>query len=210
MKSLVKESQRQGSRSQDRTGGREGRSSRTSSKVQLGDPEKKELRDKPYRWIESRIKRLDPAGYMEEINPMRFFGQNASNFALQIVAIADWGQRYMEVGLSSPVPTFPDFLFTPVPDSHQDGSQVPIKLSQVRTPGGDVWDKSKDALKWLVTMLQFWGDEASSTDGIVYGGRECPVSALAEYVYNTINPCLKPGSKITWDDVVIRTPWMTK
>ena len=41
-------------------------------------------------------------------------------------------------------------------------------------------------------------------------GREHPVSALAEYVLNTINPGLDPGSKITWDDVVARTPWMAK
>ena len=62
----------------------------------------------------------------------------------------------------------------------------------------------------MVAILQFWGDEASTTDGIVYGGRECPVSALAEYVLNTINLGLDPGSKITWDDVVTRTPWLAK
>ena len=54
------------------------------------------------------------------------------------------------------------------------------------------------------------GRRASSANGIVYRGCECPVSALVEYVINTINPGLDPGSKITWDDVVIRTPWMTK
>ena len=62
----------------------------------------------------------------------------------------------------------------------------------------------------MVVVLQFWGDEASSADGIVYGERERPVSALVEYVLNTINPGLDPGSKVTWDDVVIRTPWMSK
>ena len=62
----------------------------------------------------------------------------------------------------------------------------------------------------MVTLLQFWTDEASSADGLVYGGLECPVSALAEYVFNTINPGLEPGFKVTWDDVVVRTLWMTK
>ena len=56
MKSTVaKGSQKRTSRSRDRTSGQEGRSSRTSSKTQLGDPEKNELRDKPHRWIESRV-----------------------------------------------------------------------------------------------------------------------------------------------------------
>ena len=29
-------------------------------------------------------------------------------------------------------------------------------------------------------------------------------------MFNAINPGLEPGSKVTWDDVVIQTPWMTK
>ena len=207
---VVKGSQRHTSGSRDRTCGQEGKSSCTSSNTQLGDPEKKELRNKLHRWIESQIKCLDLAGYMEEINSMHYFRRNASCFALQIVAIANWGQKFMDVGLNSPIPTFPQFLFTPLPDSHQVGAQVPVKPSQVSVPGGDVHDKSREAWKWMVAVLQFWGNEASSTNGVIYRGHECPVSTLAEYVFNTINPGLEPRSKITWDDVVIRTPWMAK
>ena len=114
MKSTVaKGSQKHTSRSRDRTSGQEGRSSHTSSKTQLGDPERNELRDKPHRWIESWVERLDPAGYMEEINSLHYFGRNASCFTLQIVAIADWGQKFMDVGFKYPIPMFPQFLFTP-------------------------------------------------------------------------------------------------
>ena len=201
---MAKESQKQGSGSRTRTD-----ASRTPN-AQLGDPEKREIKDKPHRWIEARVRCLDPAGYMEEINSMRYFGRNAGCFALQIVAIADWGQKYMDVGFRYPIPAFPQFLFTPVPESHQGGSQVPARPSQVHAPGGDVRQKSREAWKWMVSILQFWGDEASTADGVVYGGCECPVSALAEYVLNKINPGLDPGSKITWDDVVTRTPWLTK
>ena len=209
MKSTVaKVSQRHASASRTRTG-LEGRPSCTPN-TQLGDPEKREIKDKPHRWIEARVQCLDPAGYMEEINSLHYFGRNASCFALQIVAIADWGQKYMDMGFKYPIPAFPQFLFTPLLDSHQGGAQVPVKPSQVNTLGGDVHHRSREAWKWMVAVLQFWEDEASSTDGIIYGGRECPVSALAEYVLNTINPGLDPGSKITWDDVVIRTPWMAK
>ena len=203
-------SQKHTSGSQDRTVGQEGRSSRTSSNTQPGDSETKELRDKPHRWIEFRVRCLDPASYTEKINSMRYFRRNAGCFTLQIVAIADWGQKFMDVGLHYPIPTFPPFLFTPLPESHQGGTQVPVKLSQVSAPGGYVCNKSREAWKWMVVVLQFWGDEASSADSIVYGGHKCPVSTLAEYVLNTINLALEPGSKITWDDVIIRTPWMTK
>ena len=58
--------------------------------------------------------------------------------------------------------------------------------------------RSREAWKWMVVVLQFWGDDTSSADGIVYRGCEHPVSALVEYVLNTINPGLDPGSKITW------------
>ena len=141
---------------------------------------------------------------------MHHFGRNAGGFTLQIVAIADWGRKFMDAGLNYPIPAFPDFLFTPLPDLDQGGAQVPVRLSQVCTPGGDVCDKCRETWKWMVTLLQFWGDEVSSADGIIYGGRECPISALAEYVFNNINPGLEPGSKISWDDVVIRTLWMAK
>ena len=153
---VAKVSQKHASVSQTRTG-LEGKSSRTSN-PQLGDPEKREIRDKPHRWIDSCVKRLDPAGYMEEINSLRYFGRNACCFALQIVAITDWEQKYLDSGFKYPIPIFPAFLFTPLLDSHRGGSQVPVKLSQVNVPGGDVRLKSKEAWKLLVAVLQFWGD----------------------------------------------------
>ena len=137
---------------------------------------------------------------MEEINSLHCFGRNAGCFALQIVAIADWGRKYMDVGFRYPILMFPQFLFIPMMDSHQSGAQVPVKPSHLHNPGGDVHQRSREAWKWMVVVLQFWGDNVSTTDGIVYGGRECPISALAEYILNTINPGLDSGSKITWDD----------
>ena len=202
--SVAKVSQKHASASWTRTG------LSCTPNAQLGDPEKRESKEKPHRWIEAQVKCLDPASYMEEINSLRYFGRNAGCFALQIVAIADWGQKYMDVGFKYPIPTFPQFLFTPLLESYQGRAQVPVKPSQVNTSGGDVHQRSREAWKWMVAVLQFWGDQASSADGIVYGGCECPISALVKYVLNTINPGLDPGSKITWDDVVIRTPWMAK
>ena len=58
--------------------------------------------------------------------------------------------------------------------------------------------------------MTFWMDEATVADGAVYGGRVHPASALAEYVMNTVNPGLEPGSKVSWEDVITRTPWMSK
>ena len=108
---MVKASQKHASASRTRTSP-EGKLFRTPN-AQLGDPEKREIKDKPHRWIESRVKCLDLAGYMEEINSLRYFGRNAGCFALQIVAITDWGWKYMDVGFKYPIPVFPQFLLTP-------------------------------------------------------------------------------------------------
>ena len=61
-----------------------------------------------------------------------------------------------------------------------------------------------------MTVLQFWTDEATVADGAVYGGRVRPASALAQYVMDTVNPGFEPRSKVSWEDVITRTPWLTK
>ena len=62
----------------------------------------------------------------------------------------------------------------------------------------------------MASILQFWTDEASITDGEMFGGRTCLASALAEYVMSTMNLVLQPGYKVSWDHIINRTPWMTK
>ena len=168
------------------------------------------LQDRPHCWIEARVKRLDPGGYPDEVKSLRYFGRNAHDFAMGIVAIADWGLRDLDKGLKYPIPTIPPYLFTPLPEARQSGAQVPVKPSQFGGPGGDVRQRCRESWKWLVTVLQFWTDEATVADGAMYGGCVRPASALAQYVMDTVNPGLEPGSKVSWEDVITRTPWLTK
>ena len=174
------------------------------------DTEKKVLQDKPHHWIEAHVKRLDPGGYPDEVKSLRYFRRNACDFAMGIVTIADWGRRYLDKGLKYPIPTIPPYLFTPLPESRQSGAQVPVKPSQWGGPGGDVCHCCRESWKWLVTVLQFWTDEATVAEGAVYGGRVRPASALAQYVMDTVNLGLESGSKVSWEDVITRTPWMSK
>ena len=90
----------------------EGQNGRTSKKTSGPiDPEKVELRDKPYDWIVARIHRLDPKGYVEEIHSFRHFHRNSKSFALEIIAITDWGHKCFDVGLQFPLPMFLHYLF---------------------------------------------------------------------------------------------------
>ena len=174
------------------------------------DAEKKVLQDKPHCWIEARVKRLDPGGYPDKVKSLRYFGRNARDFAMGIVAIADLGRRYLDKGLRCPIPTIPPYTFTPLPEACQSGAQVPVKLSQFGAPGGDIRQCCRESWKWLVTVLQFWMEEMTVADGAMYGGRVRPASALAQYVMDTVNPGLEPGSMVSWEDVITQTPWLTK
>ena len=176
----------------------------------LEEAEKKVLQDKLHRWIEARVKRLDPGGYPDEVKSLRYFRRNARDFAMGIVAIADWGRRYLDKGLRCPILTIPPYLFTPLPEARQSGAQVPVRPSQLGDTRGDVRQCCRESWKWLVTVLQFWTDKATVADGAVYGGRVCPPSALAQYLMDSVNPGLEPGSKVSWEDVITQVPWLTK
>ena len=146
---------------------------------------------------------------MEEIQFFQHF-QNGKDFALEIITITDWGCNYHSVGLQFQISPFSHYLFDNFAGSRQVGGQVPTKLDYLFKPGGDVQGKCSEAWIWMVTILQFWTDEASIADGELFGGRSRPVSALAEYVMTTINPILPTGYKVTWDHIIARTPWLQK
>ena len=55
----------------------------------LGDPEKREVKDMLYDWIARRMARLDPKGFVEEINSFQHFDRNSKTFAFEIIALAD-------------------------------------------------------------------------------------------------------------------------
>ena len=85
---------------------------------------------------------------MEEIHSMHYFGRNAGCFALQIVAIADWGWRYTDIGLKYPIPMFPTFLFTPLPGSHQGGASPGQTI-----PGEPTWGRCAYQMQGSLEML---------------------------------------------------------
>ena len=62
----------------------------------------------------------------------------------------------------------------------------------------------------MVSILQFWMDEASIRDGVLFGGQVRSVNALAEYMKDSINPGLEEGYKVAWEWVVQCTPWIKK
>ena len=108
----------------------------------------------------------------------------------------------MELGFNYPVPVFPNYLFNQLAESCQVVRQPSLKLDSIKQLGGDVRGRCTKAWTLMALVLQFWTDEETIKDG--------PVSVLAEYVVNTINPHLEEGCKITWEEVTCWMPWIRK
>ena len=141
---------------------------------------------------------------------VQHFDRNSKSFAFEIIAIADWGRRYMKLGFNYPVPMFPNYLFSQLSESHQVVGQSPMKLNSIQQLGSDVRARCTEAWTLMVSVLQFWTDEETIKDGEIFGGQILSVSALAEYVIGTINRHLEPCYKVIWEQVVHWTPWMRR
>ena len=70
---------------------------------------------------------------------MCYFGRNAGCFALQIVAIADWGQKFMDVGIQLPYTHVSSVLVHPPTGVTPGQSSSPCQaISGERTRRGHV------------------------------------------------------------------------
>ena len=116
----------------------------------------------------------------------------------------------MELGFNYPVSMFPNYLFNWLSESYQVVGQPSLKLDSIQQLGCDMRAQCTEAWTLMASVLQFWTDEETIKDGVIFGGCICLVSALAEYVVNTINPYLEPSYKVTWEEVVRRMPWIRK
>ena len=66
-----------------------------------------------------------------------------------------------------------------------------MKPDYLQQYGTDIRGRCTEAWTLMVSILQFWTDEELIKDGEIFGDRVRPVSALAEYVMETINPRLE-------------------
>ena len=130
------------------------RSTTPASQTELvGDPEKQEVKEKSYDWIARCMSWLDPMGFVEEINLFWYFGRNSKTFATEIIALANWGHRYMELGFCYPVPVFSNYLFSGIPKSCQVTGQLPLKLDSIQQLSSDVRARCTGAWTLMVSVL---------------------------------------------------------
>ena len=116
----------------------------------------------------------------------------------------------MELGFNYPVPVFPNYLFNQLSMSRQIVGQPSLKLDSIQQLSSDIQARCTEAWTRMASVLQFWTDEETIKDSAIFGGWIHPVSALVEYVVNTINPHLEQACEVTWEEVVHRMPWIQK
>ena len=174
------------------------------------EKEKEFVRDQAHHWIARRGDGLDPKGYAEETNSLRFFGHHKVLYGLEMVAIIDWAREYLDLGMVHPLPTLPQFLFSSFVASRQTTNGAMTRDESIYSPADDIRERFRRAWVLTAAVLQFWTDEQSILDGALNGGRVRPTSALARYVMDKLNPVLPKDLTITWDQVVERTPWVRR
>ena len=100
-----------------------------------GDPEKREVKDKSYDWIARCMAQLDPKGFIKKINSFRYFDRNSKTFAFEVIALADWGRRYIKLRFNYAIPMFPNYLFNWLSKSRQVVRQL-ISEAQLHPTAG--------------------------------------------------------------------------
>ena len=111
---------------------------------------------------------------MEEIYSFQHFNQISQTFALEIIAITDWGCKCFDVSLQFPIPVFLHYLFNEFARSRQGCGQIPAKPDYLTKAGGNVWAKCVEGWIWMAAILQFWMDEATVMDGELFGDEFTP------------------------------------
>ena len=120
-----------------------------------GDPKKWEVKDKSYDWIARCMAWLDKMGFVEEIHSIRYFDWNSKTFAFEIISLADWGRRYVELGFCYPVPMFPSYFFSGISKSRQVARPSPLKLDSIKQLSSDVQARCMEAWTLMVSVLRF-------------------------------------------------------
>ena len=77
----------------------------------------------------------------------------SKDFAMEIIAIADWAWKCMDVGLHYPIPPFPHYLFNEFAGSRQSGGCIPTKPDHLSQSRGDVQTKCLEAWIWMASIL---------------------------------------------------------
>ena len=153
------------------------------------------------REIRSTLRPMD-----EVVRGFKVFGDNATIYAVYIMATLEWGKMYRHYGGRDVVPILLEWLTTyiGVTKSLTTNANLPQKRIHVGKP--DVWLNSVVTWQWMADLLQFWTDLSGPR---LFSGIFRYPSVLAEQLMMDINPSFDAPHHVTWQRIVNNTPsWL--
>ena len=160
----------------------------------------------PHKYLEERYPQIDPEFYRTEVHAMRYFGSMAEDATVQVLTLIDWAAEYVKMR-NSPVPDIPAFLQSPfVAGGTPARNPLPTDPA---VSGRDIDVRTKSQLTWVYfcALLQSWTDEASVSEGMLYGGKRRPTNPLIGRIRAVINPFTGEHFAVTWESIEASTSW---
>ena len=138
----------------------------------------------------------------EAVKCLSAFGDQAQKFAVEVLAIIEWGTQHWKLQETFPVPVIPRWLRTP----EFTQTMTPLRGELPLMPMGghieDIHMRCPAMWSWMAVLLQYWQDHMTP---YLYGGQFHCISDLAATVIRDINPWLLHQAHFGWGYVAMNT-----
>ena len=138
----------------------------------------------------------------EAVECLSVFGDQAQKFAVEVLAIIEWGTQHWKLQETFPVPMIPRWLR--MPEFTQ--TTTPLRGELPLMPmGGHIEDirvRCPAMWSWMAVLLQYWQDH---TTPYLFGGRFRRISDFAATVIQDINPWLPHQTRFGLGYVAMNT-----
>ena len=134
------------------------------------------------------------------------FGDQAQKFAVEVLAIIEWGTQHWKLQETFPVPVIPRWL--QMPEFTQTMTLLRGELPLMPMGGHleDIRMRCPVMWSWMAVLLQYWQDHMTP---YLYGGRFCCISDLVATVIRDINLWLPHQVHFGWGYVAMNaTLWI--
>ena len=151
----------------------------------------------PQKYIRRRIPAISHSlgPDHEAVKCLSAFGDQAREFAAEMLAIIEWGTQHWSLEESFPVPAIPKWLRT----IEYVQTTMPVRGEMPLAPAGthyeDIRIRCPAVWTWMAVLLQFWQDHMSAH---LFGGRFRPMSDLARTIIRDINVWLPHNTRFGW------------
>ena len=142
----------------------------------------------------------------EAVKCLSAFGNQAQKFAVEVLAIVEWGTQHWKLHETFLVPVIPRWLRTPVFTQTMTPLRGELPLMPMAGHFKDISVHCPAMWSWMAVLLQYWQNHMTPH---LYGGRFHSISDLAATIIRDINLWLPHRSCFGWGYVAMNaTLWI--